>query len=187
MRARALARRSRPRRPPGPPPSRQGENGYRPAPERGRRREVPGSSRGLARSPPHREGGKHSRAVSRSGTQLEAAAGERNALLHADQPEAATARGAPARRLEIEAATIVAHREGEPSAGCEEPHPEIMSTGMPQHIIDRFLRDPKARRFGIRLELRRRLARIEMRRDAGDARLPVEVRTQRRRKSEIVA
>ena len=101
-------------------------------------------------------------------------------LFHADQAKARAARSALARRGHVEAAPIVAHRKREVSTTVEEPHPQIMGMRVPQHIVDCFLRDAKTSRFGIRLELVRRIAGIEVRRELGHAGLAVEMRAQRR-------
>src|SRR5919198_5418825 len=61
-----------------------------------------------------------------------------------------------------------------------------MSMGVPQHVVDCFLGDAEAGGLGVRLELVRRLRRIEMWRDSADAGLPIEVRAQRRRQAEII-
>ena len=128
----------------------------------------------------------HYRPLAGRRTQLEAATGERNALLHADKPEARAAGGAPPNRLEIEAASVIAHRQCQAPARRKEPHPQIMGISMPQHVIDCFLGNAKTGGLGIGVELVRRFCGVEMRGDAGDASLAIEVRAQRRGQTKIV-
>ena len=57
---------------------------------------------------------------------------------------------------------------------------------MAQHVVDRFLRHAEAGGLGVGRELLRRVLGFEVRVQAGDARLAVEVRAQRRGKAEVV-
>src|SRR5439155_8302797 len=103
-----------------------------------------------------------------------------------DEAQACAARTPAAYHLEIEASSVVAHRKRKPLARHGEPHPYGAGVGVPQHVVDRLLSNAEARRLGFGLYILRRLGGVEMRGEARDARLPIEMRAQRGGEPEIV-
>src|SRR5204863_9355210 len=106
--------------------------------------------------------------------------------LHPAKPSVAASVGTPAHRIEIDAPSVIAHRECQASPRRKESHPEIMGMGVTQHVIDCLLGDAKTGGLGVGIKLVWRLRRIEMRRDTTDAGLPIEMRAQRRRQAKII-
>jgi hypothetical protein len=94
-------------------------------------------------------------------------------------------RQALAHRFDVEAAAVVAHRDREPAAAVNRRTHEVPRARVAQHVVDRFLRDAEARGVGVGRGLRRVLG-LEVRLQAGDARLRGRVQSAPRRRAEIV-
>ena len=119
--------------------------------------------------------------------QLDRAAGDGDALLHAGQSQAAAGvRAAPAR---------VSGSKPPPSSRTESARRSPAVNRRSQRLRARAWRSTlviaswATRKQAVSMsgrELRRRLAGVEVRREAAEARLPVEVRAQRRHQAEVV-
>ena len=92
----------------------------------------------------------------------------------------------PARCFRVEAAAVVAHLQAQAAVRGRDAEPEIAGARMAQHVVDRFLRHAEARGLGVGLDILRRLGGVEMRCQAGNASLAVEVRAQRGGEAQVI-
>src|SRR5258706_3842770 len=113
-------------------------------------------------------------------------AGERRALLHAQQAHALAGRRPQPRRRDVETPTVVAHLHTQLLLRSGERNPNFARLRVARDIGEGFLSDAKARGLDLWGETRGHPLMREIRLEPGAACLPVEMRAQRRPQSKVV-